>query len=194
MNLRFTLATLASLSMLVLIPAAAQASCVAPPPMKKAIEEAPAVFVGSVTEVTNGGRWATVKVEDVWKGTSVEESVQVRGGPPDPSGGGGVITSVDREYEPGRTYLFVPFRGKSSVFRDNACTRTTAYAEKLERFNPSPETVDPVQGDRPEGEGAGGPEGDGAAPWPVIGLAGLGAVVGAAVVLLLLRQKRAAPG
>ena len=118
------------------------------PPLDEAIEDAPAAFVGTVVNLENLRRWATVEVADVWKG-QVEPLVEVRGGPADPKGGGTVVTSVDRHLRLRVTYLFVPHRGEGGIFRDNACSATTRYDEELLRFRPAsaPEpTSSPVGG------------------------------------------------
>lgn len=115
-------------------PGVAQASCAPQPPMRRAIQDAPSVFVGEVVGVTNASRWATVDVEEVWKGPDLPSEVEVRAGPVDPPGPFGSASSVDRTFAPGVTYLFVPYRGKGSVFYDNACTRTTRFRPDLKRF------------------------------------------------------------
>lgn len=124
----------------------ARASCGLAPPVPQAIAEAPAAFVGTVSELSNGRRWATVTVDEVWKGEDIPDEVEVRAGPKDPPGGGGVATSADRYFEPTQQYLFVPYKRAGSVFRDNACTRTSPFRPSLERHRPSgsetPETPD----------------------------------------------------
>ena len=124
-----------SLLVVLLIDSPAAASCGVVPPMDEAISEAPAAFVGTVVDLENLRRWATVEVADVWKG-EVDPLVEVRGGPADPEGGGTVVTSVDRHMRLGTTYLFVPHRGEGAIFRDNACSATTRYDAELLRFRP----------------------------------------------------------
>lgn len=140
--------------------APARASCGAPAPYGQAIEEAPAVFVGRVVHLENERRWATVAVHEVWKGRNVAPTVEVRAGPKDPPGGLSTMTTVDRQYRSGRSYLFVPYRSNDGIFRDNACTRTTLYTQKLDRFRPagaaapSPHVDEPVPTD-PSSDGGG---------------------------------------
>lgn len=122
---------------LVAVAGPARASCMPPAPYEQAIEEAPAVFVGEVVHLENERRWATVDVHEVWKGRNVSPTVEVRAGPKDPPGGLSTITSVDRHYKAGRSYLFVPYKRNAGIFRDNACTRTTLYRSKLDRFRPA---------------------------------------------------------
>jgi len=68
---RVCLVTVA-LGLVVLAATSAHASCVGPVPFPRAIEAAPAVFVGTVTAVENNRRWATVQVGEVWKGTAYD--------------------------------------------------------------------------------------------------------------------------
>lgn len=114
----------------------ASASCGEIPTIETALAESETVFVGTVTSLENGRRWATVEVEDVWKGEIVSAEVEVRAGPGDPPGPQNVATSADRHYKLGRQYLFFPFRGDGAVYRDNACTATSAFRPALESFRP----------------------------------------------------------
>lgn len=114
-------------------PTSAVASCLAPLSFPRAIEEAPAVFVGEVVDVSGGGRWATVEVRQVWKGGELPAEVEVRGGPRDEN----VLTSVDRDFKISRDYLFVPYERRGSTFLDNACTSTTRFRPELTRFRPA---------------------------------------------------------
>lgn len=115
----------------------ARASCGSPLPYEEAFAATPIVFVGTVTAVSNGRRWARVAVDEVWKGPELPAVVEVRAGPKDPPGGGGVGTSVDRYYRVRRRYVFFPYRGASPVFRDDACSRTTVFRPELERLRPA---------------------------------------------------------
>lgn len=132
----------------------AEASCGSPPPYEEAIEQAAAVFVGEVVQLTNDRRWASVDVTQVWTGeVEVAERVELRAGPKDPPGGLSTITTVDRHYKLGRTYLFVPYKGSDSVFRDNACTRTSVYRAELDRFRPAGAVVaSPTPGETEEND------------------------------------------
>ena len=91
------------------------------------------VFVGTVLRVENDGRWATIRVEERWKGSaSLGETVMVRGGPE-----AGTATSLDRTYLPGR-YLFVvtPREGDGEL-TDNACSGTRPWADELAELRPA---------------------------------------------------------
>ena len=150
--------------------------------MPAAIEDAAAVFVGTVRDVTNSGRWATVEVSEVWKG-DVEAVVEVRGGQEDPPGPSNVVSSVDRSFDGGRKYLFVPHAGTGSTFEDTSCSRTTVYREDLERFRPAGAS-------RPDGGEAPTDRDDGwTVPWwAVAAAAGVAAIVAAG----LLARRRSA--
>ncbi|MGH2691554.1 MAG: hypothetical protein ACRDHM_03530 [Actinomycetota bacterium] len=98
------------------------ASCAPLRPAREALAHAKVAFVGTVVGLKDGdARRAVVRVEEVRKGSSLPERVEVVG----TSGeGSGVVTSVDRTYVVGGRYLFVPTNG-AAPFQDNACTATT---------------------------------------------------------------------
>ncbi len=177
---RAGLVTSIGLAGAVALAAPAAASCVAPPPLAQAIDEAPAAFVGTVTATSNARRWATVEVIEVWAG-DVAGVVEIRGGTADPPGPVGASSSVDRTYREGATYLFLPFGGNGDVFRDNACSSTTRFRAGLERFRPGDEA--------PPGPSEAAPrEGDGSFPlWWVA------AAAAAAVGGVVAWRRRAAP-
>ena len=125
-----------------LLPAApAGASCIEPPPYPRAIEEAASVFVGTVVATTNAGRWVTVRVEEVWKGDDIAAEVEIQAGPEDPPGDATAISSLDRRYRAGTTYLFFPWQRRGEIFFDNACTQTSVFRPSLERFRPAGATA-----------------------------------------------------
>lgn len=110
-----------------LVPSEAVASCAVLPsqiPISFAI--APVVFVGTVVSTANGGREATVKVESIWRGPDLLTYVRVIG-TPEPAA---QATSVDRTYQAGQRYLFVP-QNSSSPFQDNNCSATQLYNSAL---------------------------------------------------------------
>ena len=113
--------------------------------MNQAISESAATFVGTVSALENGRRWATVDVLEVWKGeTRLTPEVIVKAGPKDPPGPGGVATSIDRYYRLGETYLFVVYGGQGSTFRDSNCSRTTRFSPELARFRPASAETSPA--------------------------------------------------
>lgn len=60
----------------------------------------------------------------------------MRGGPEDPPGPLNASSSVERTFDEGQTYLFLPSRGRGDVFHDNVCSSTTVYRQALERLRP----------------------------------------------------------
>lgn len=123
-------------------PGAALADCMAPPPIEVALSGADIVFVGTVTEVGNGGRWASVLVEDIWKGPDLPGTIIVRGGPE-----GNAATSVDRYFDAGLRYLFFPVLAPQpageplpveiAALTDNSCTSTQPLTPEIARLRPS---------------------------------------------------------
>jgi hypothetical protein len=113
-------------------PATASASCVMlPDDGAEPWAGADAVFVGTVTAVANGNRWATVRVEEVWQGPDQPAEVVVRGGPE-----GDMATSVDRSYAVGVQYVFAVAISDGQL-QDNACSGTTPTdAINLEAVRP----------------------------------------------------------
>ncbi len=110
-----------------LAPSAASASCaVLPGQTPGSFGGAPVVFVGTVVATSNGDREATVKVESIWRGPDMLTFVRVVGTPESAA----QATSVDRTYQAGKRYLFVP-ESSSSPFQDNNCTATQLYTSAL---------------------------------------------------------------
>lgn len=126
----------------VLAPAPALASCAGVPlPPDEAVFFGDVVFVGTVLRTENEGRWATVRVEERWKGSDdLAETIVVRGGP-----GPGMATSTDRTYAAGR-YLFIVERAGVEV-RDSACGSTQPWTEELAPLRPA--TVSPAAAELP---------------------------------------------
>jgi hypothetical protein len=100
-------------------PAVVSAKCAPPPAGGVPWSSADAVFVGTVTSVTSGDRWATVSVEEVWQGPDQPAEVVVRGGP-----AGDAMTSVDRTFSVGVRYIFAVTLEDGALL-DNACSGTT---------------------------------------------------------------------
>jgi hypothetical protein len=122
------------------VPAAANpvaASCAPIVSLEEALLMADTVFVGSVTSTENGGRWASVRVEERWKNArDLPDNVQVRGGP-EP----GTTTSADRVFPLGR-HLFVVTRGPGYL-EDNGCSATIPWTDDLAALRPPGLTADP---------------------------------------------------
>ncbi|MEO8273039.1 MAG: hypothetical protein ABI620_03150 [Chloroflexota bacterium] len=125
---------LAALAAVVLLaqPSGVLASCRQPPDVKTAVNTADIVFVGTVTATTNSNSWATVSVEEIWRGPDQAAEVVIRGGP-----GGNSATSVDRAFEVGVKYLFFPYVDAAVGLSDNSCTSTTPWSEDLAALRPT---------------------------------------------------------
>ncbi len=161
-------------------PAGASASCIAPPPGQAPWASADAVFLGTVTSVANGARWATVRVEEVWHGPDQPAEVIVRGGPE-----GDAMTSVDRTYTVGMRYVFAVIVEDGALL-DNSCSGTTPVdAIDLDAVRPA-EFREP--GSSTTVSSRGGPDLDGfVGPLAVVVVVG-----GLLLVTVLLARRREA--
>jgi hypothetical protein len=170
------------LTALVTVAPAAQASCVFVSDYEESLDEAPILFVGTVDDVTNGDRTATVTVDEVWKG-DVPRATTVIGG----AVGENTASSVDRTYRLGRRYLFAPYERDRANFQDNACTPTRVFGPRLERFRPADALIyaEPSEAPAPGEPGEPTSAGD-EFPWVPIAAAAL--VVGLAVLVIVRRR------
>ncbi len=109
----------------------AGASCIAPPSIEESLESADLVFVGTTVELNNRNRWATFRVEEIWKGEPGGPRIDVRGGPPS-----GQATSVDRAFDIDTRYLVFATKG-ARHWEDNACSATQEYDASLDQFRPA---------------------------------------------------------
>lgn len=116
----------------VLPPSAALADCMMPAPVEQAAQTAELVFVGTVAETSNHNSWASVQVEEVWRGPDQPAAVIVKGGP-----AGNMATSVDRFFEVGMKYLFFPYTDESGGLADNSCTNTVQWSADLAQLRPA---------------------------------------------------------
>jgi hypothetical protein len=91
------------------------------------------MFVGMVVSTSDGGRRARVRVESIWKGGSLPAYVDVSGSQ---ASGPTTATSIDRTFESGRRYLFVPFNDRPP-FQDNNCSATQPYTVGVAAYAPS---------------------------------------------------------
>ena len=128
---------------LVLQGSRAGASCAGLPDVERSLESSDLVFVGSVTDLVNVNRWATFRVETVWKGDPGSDRIEVRSGPASAA----VATSNDRTYTTGERYLVFALDlarrpgarigfGDGARWVDDACSATQPYESSLERFRP----------------------------------------------------------
>lgn len=131
-RLALGLAVLASV-MLLGAPSATIASCAMIPTIDNAVATAEIVVVGTVTSTSNANRWAEVAVQEVWRGPDMRTTIVVQGGP-----AGNAMTSVDRSFQVGVTYVFFPNLDQSTgIFADNSCTSTTELTDDIERLRPA---------------------------------------------------------
>lgn len=118
--------------------APALASCTAAPAVEDAVNRADIVFVGRVVHLANRDRWATVEVEERWRGAAaLGSTVEVHGG-----GDAGTTSPTDRSYEL-RRYLFTVGDGGDYLI-DDLCTATTPWVGDLAGLRPA--GVVPVPG------------------------------------------------
>jgi hypothetical protein len=122
-------------------PAVALADCMAPPPFDEAVKTADIILVGTVTATINGNRWATVAVEEIWRGPDLPVALQIKGGPD-----ANAASSVDRAFEVGQRYVFFPYFEADSeplpgvpagALADNSCTSTQVWNDELAAFRPA---------------------------------------------------------
>jgi hypothetical protein len=114
----------------------AEASCAGggpgSPSLGDRIAAAPTVFVGTVVYTSDQDRVARVKVESIWRGPQLPAYLDVHGSP---VSGPFVASSVDRHYQSGRRYLFVPVNA-NPPFDDNSCSLTQPYTAELTAYAP----------------------------------------------------------
>jgi hypothetical protein len=121
---------LAAIVMALGAPSPAFASCALRPSFPASLQGAQVVFVGTVTSASNGGRKATVQVEAIWYGPDLPAQVEVIGSPALNG-----ATSIDRSFQPGVRYLFVPTNNQPP-FQDNACSATQPYSPEMAAYAP----------------------------------------------------------
>lgn len=125
----------ATLAMLAGLAAAGpvRASCAAPPGVAPpSFDDVDVVLVGTVLATAEAGRWASVVVDEVWRGPDLPGELLVKGGE-----GGNMWTSIDRTYEVGVRYLFALSNGDDGTLRDNACSATTEWTDDLTTLRPA---------------------------------------------------------
>lgn len=121
-------------------PMPVMASCAMPPPLEEHLALADGVFVGTVHEVSNEGRTATVEVHEIWAGRDLPATVTVHGGQEQ------MTTSVDRLFEAGIRYLFA-VSANDGRLEDNACTATMPWTDDLEELRPTAPRLPMTSGD-----------------------------------------------
>lgn len=102
-------------------------------PLEEQLAEHDTIFTGTVTATTHDGRVATVAVDAVWRGPDLPSQVRVAGSE---NLGPSAFTSVDRTFEAGQPYLFVP-SGPPDNFVDNACSPTQPLTAQITALAPA---------------------------------------------------------
>ena len=121
-------------------PSVALADCMAPPAFEEAVKTADIALVGTVTETVNGNRWATISVEEIWRGPDLPATLLLKGGPD-----ANAASSVDRSFEVGLRYVFFPYVADAEPLpgvaagglADNSCTSTQAWDDSMAAFRPA---------------------------------------------------------
>lgn len=109
----------------------AMASCAGTPSIEDAVLFGDVVVVGSVVKLDNDDRWATVRVEERWRGArDVPDTIEVHGGPE-----AAAATTTDRTFQLTR-YLFVLTPGEG-FYVDDACTATRPWTPDLAAYRPA---------------------------------------------------------
>jgi hypothetical protein len=111
--------------------------------LEEALLKADSVFVGTVTGLSNGGRWATVAVDEVWAGPSLAPVVEVRGG-----AAGNSAAEDDRSFVGGARYFFAAYIVNGAI-TDNACSSTQEWDPALANLRPA-SARPPVAAPEPE--------------------------------------------
>ena len=117
---------------LVSVATPALASCALPPgEVGPRWSEAEIVILGTVRDVADQDRIATVVVEEIWRGPAMPREVTVRGG----FATGDSFTSGDRTFRSGVRYLF-DLRQSEGNLQDNACSLTAPWSAELAVHRP----------------------------------------------------------
>jgi hypothetical protein len=101
--------------------ASAAAACDTELEFEPALERADSVFVARVVATSDGGVTAEAKVQGVWKGPDLPQTVTLLGGD-----GSETTSGNTRIHEVGRSYLVVASWSRSG-FTDDRCTATRPY-------------------------------------------------------------------
>ncbi|TMB95239.1 MAG: hypothetical protein E6J40_12475 [Chloroflexi bacterium] len=127
-----SLIVVAAVTVASVVPAAASCASGGPRSIGDQIASSSIVFVGTVLYTSDQDRVARVKVESIWKGPSMAAYVYVHGSP---VSGPFTFSSVDRRYQAGQRYLFVPVNDRMP-FDDNSCSLTQPYTSELAALAP----------------------------------------------------------
>jgi hypothetical protein len=110
------------------------AGCPEKPPLREQVATAPVAFIGTVADLKDEDRLATVDVIRIWRGGPLPPKVEVRGTVATQSK---VHTALDRTYAKGATYLFLPTSGSVPHLIENACAGTTVLTGEIAALQPA---------------------------------------------------------
>lgn len=147
-------------------------------PLDVQVATAPIAFVGRVVALDATMTTADFEVEEVWRGGPLPGYLRVHGGTGEP----GVVSSVDRTYQPGQRYLVAPYLDGDRL-RDNSCTMTRPVDAEVEAARPA--DAEPASSE-PEDEPTS------STPWLLIGVGALAAA--AAITSAWVAHHRREPG
>jgi hypothetical protein len=175
----------AGLALAVAAPAHAETfpGCPEALPIRDAVAAAPIAFLGTVTDVKDEDRLATVEVIRIWRGAPLPPKVEVRGTVATQAK---VHTALDRSYAKGATYLFLPTSGRKPHLVENQCSATTLLTGELAALQP------PGGGELPSGVSDVSPTRTDYARLLPLAIGGV-AFVGLGTALLLARRRTRHP-
>ena len=130
---------LVAMIVVLISPTSAAAQCPAPPPLKDALGEAQAAFVGVAERVSTDERTILVRVESIWYGDRLPEVVEVRR----------VGDPLPEPYEAGAQYLFITREAEGRIAEQDACTPAVPYTERVAALEPDG-SIGPIDERTPE--------------------------------------------
>lgn len=110
----------------------ARAGCTEVETVESGLASADLVVVGLVQAIGDGGRSASVVVDEVWKGDPGGTEIEV-------NGGSGPISSTDRVYILGSRYLVFAQDAPGGGWTDSVCSPTQVWDDGLAGFRPTAE-------------------------------------------------------
>lgn len=167
-------------------PAGAGTGCTAVESIESGLAGSDLVVVGVVQTIGDGGRSATVAVDEVWKGDPANTTIEVSGGTP------GAISPSDRVFMLGSRYLLFASAGEGGGWTDHACSATRVWDDSLGAFRPAAEpSTTTTSGGFTGTTGAGGisPSTRDGGLAPGVVTAALAAVVAVSIGSLLFRRR-----
>ena len=106
-----------------------------PQTIAAALDNADAIVVGMVLSTSNMNRYATVRVEEIWRGDVESQIIQIKGGVGPTGGNFATVGEHDRYYRADSRYLF-ELSGSGSRFADDMCSVTVEWDDSLRLDRP----------------------------------------------------------